>query len=258
MPTATYAEEHGYPIEEWLPDGLHATRKLRCAWGDRYTIRDAFMDQEYTLISGTGARCARVSVMPAPGQNKGALAVASYREALVTCEFEVGGPETVDLLSESIEPSGEFYTLPNGDGKGNYYFSWTGGAAGEFLSPDETPGVLIRSIDYTITKYRVATVPTSAYSLVGNVNDAAIHPKTSGLTGWTFAAETLLFHGPRPDRTIKSDGTFTWTVAYRFTYRPNGWNKFPRATGVTLGWESIYLVGGAEFKPYVLADFSVL
>ena len=72
----------------------------------------------------------------------------------------------------------------------------------------------------------------------------------------TFPAETLLYNPPRLERDITTEGARAWRVTYRFTYRPEGWNKFPRRGYDTM--ETVYKAGGAALEVYDTGDFTEL
>ncbi len=83
----------------------------------------------------------------------------------------------------------------------------------------------------------------------------------------TFPAETLLFQPPTIQRTINAIGELTWTVRYRFTFKPNkdkggtprGWNWYFRAkdgAGEEGDFEAMYNVGGNQYKQFPTDDFT--
>jgi len=250
-----FTELQGSPDETWTDERFSATRRLKCAWASRKTLAEELLETEYPLIADTSAYCRQVSITPHPGKNTGSGDESAYDYAIVTATWETS--EIEDLVSESLEPTAEFERLDH------KLFRWEN-ADGDALEKDEAPGRLIRGLEYVKTRYKQASVPAAALSLIGCVNQAAVSPVTPGLTGLSFAAETLLYQPPMLNRTIKTDGTGLWTITYRFTYRPNwdgatarGWNWYwwPAAQA----YKQIYsLKTSSVYVNYPTGDFTAL
>lgn len=107
--------------------------------------------------------------------------------------------------------------------------------------------------ELTYTWHQVPDVPDGAISdAQGLVNDGNF----DGLGGApTYPAETLLFQPPAVVRGRMVNGRVSWTIAYKFLYRPTGWNKFPAPDG------NDYRVGKIDALvrgPYLVADFNLL
>lgn len=231
------------------------------AAGPTTFAQDRTANPTYWLSVGSGAIALTVGATPFKAEQKGSDDVAAYEKALITVEYgpPKGGapPEDVEgvLMSESLEPTAEFLT------EDYTQFQWGSGATGIPLKENEAPGRLMRGLDYVVTLHQVTTLPASTLSHVGFVNSVAISPKTVGLTGLTFAIETLLYQPPTIQRVITTEGAKKWTVTKRYTYKPNwdganarGWNWFWRAeTGI---YEQLYLKGTDTVrKPYSSVAF---
>ena len=176
---------------------------------------------------------------------------ASYEDALVVTEYiwDRKTPQSngADLFSETLEPTAEFLTLDYTQ------FRWQNG---DPLTEGEAPGMLQRGLDYVLTHHNLQAIPSAALSLIGAVNDA---PVTSYTLGLCFAAGTLLFNPPCCQRRVAvgPNPTLTWTVTYRLTYKPQGWNYFWRTE--TQQFEQICLQSsGAVYNQYTPAPFTGL
>ena len=250
MPVA-YNEQHGSPHEDQDTRGFSATRVLDCAWADRLTLVGELISTAYPAKAA--AICVRIGVVPIEAEQLGigADGVCAYERALVTAEFETprgDGPETVEtqLMSESLEPTAEFLTLDYTK------FGW-GPASGKQtpLTAGEAPGRLIRGCDYVVTYYGIATIDIAIFNLMDSVNLAALTAKTAGLTGLSFAAETLLYQPPTLTRVYVGPTLIPkWNVTMRLTYKPNwfagtawGWNWFYNAELGTMA--QIYRIGAS-------------
>lgn len=166
-----------------------------------------------------------------------------YEAALVTINFST---EFSEVFSESLEPTAEFITLDH------RWFRW-GAPDGEVMKEEEAPGYLVRGINFCRTDYKLSSVATPVIALTGFVNEADI---SSSMLGITFQEETLLYAPPTVTHKYNSSGVSEFEITKKFTWKPEGWNKFFRSKTGT--WSSIYLAGGAEYKPYVPDDLSVL
>lgn len=248
MPTA-FEEMAGSPVEDFA-EAFTATRKLLVAWGSRYSLVGELEYSIYPYRPALIAYARSVSVEPFGNaitavDGNGLLA---YEKALVTVNYSLSSddPQTVDLVTESIEPNAEFRTLDFED------FRWSA-VDGDLLKEDEAASQLLPGHDYIIKFHNLATVPTAVVDLEGFVNAAAFATYTLGRT---YAAETLLFGGGTPSRRITSAGVDNFTLTERFHYKADGWNKFFRqATQIQ---ESIYHKTSGIHKNHPLGDFSTL
>jgi len=241
------SEEAGSPKEQSGVGGFGATVTLRCKFEDRQTVMDDILtnDLEYPRKTNSGAFARTGTATPDPkAQTSKDGQGINYEYAFVTInyeqqEFNSGGGGS-EIISESLTPNAEFITVdPDG-------LVW-GATDGPALKKKEAPGKLILGFDYIQTRYRVSSIATDYLNLLSHCNNNIV---TSSLLGLSFGIETVLYNGITPSRTIDSNGTGLWTVPASFGIRPTGWNMFWRAE--TQAWESIYIEGGAEFKPVPL------
>lgn len=190
--------------------------------------------------------------------------IAEYTHAILTVSYETpeyDQPEggEITYISESLEPSAEFMTLPT---KGLYW-----GAGGtQPLDDTEAPGKIVRLIDWVYTLHFVPYLPPAVMLLPGTVNMYDVYSRR---LNWWFAWGTLLCGNPSLRRETTNLGTTAWTITMRFTYRnagtfaaPLGWNVFPRPSIIdALGniyYDTIKNVNGNTVLIYPPADVSSL
>ncbi len=261
--TVTYEEMQGSPQEQNSKTGGTATRQLICAWGDRWTLMQEIIDEAYENLDPSSLIAINATSTPMLGANTGSGTVATYEKAIVSVEYttpKFEEDEGGDEKTESIEPYAEFLTV------GSRNLRWTD-TNGSPLVKDETPGILMQGLVYVFRKNFQTDLPDSVRELIGKVNVAAITPTSTGMEGFVFEAETLLFQPPSIVRTFDSDNNLTWDVEYRFMYKPNwdgttarGWNYFwnQNKTGGA-GFDKIYDVkAGGQYKHYLLGDFTTV
>ena len=255
-----YEELDLSPQEQVAPHNYTATCQFKCAWADRYDVMNYFAygsGQMYprwnipARVRGIGCvpfGAATGTLLDVVGQK-----LMQYEHALVTVQFVLDsqtpkGSGNEDLISESIEPTAEFQTISP------FGLVWESDFSG--LTPEEAPGILRRGLNFCLTRYNVPYVPTAILSLAGCCNAAPVACRYLGLT---FPAETLLFSPPQMQQKISTEGASPWTLNFRFSFKPHGWNKFWRSE--TGQWEAIYrhvVSGGGdvEIKPFPPGDFS--
>lgn len=229
---------------------MTASVTLRCAYLDRHALANDIISNRREWPKGgfvlpRAHSAAIVPVLtPATAEPVEAGQEVRYAEALVTINYS---SVITDLITHSIEPTAEFITL-------DYRrFRW-GAADGLSLAEEEAPGFLLRGLNLVVTEFEVLPpLPGSLISLPGSVNNAAL---SSALLGLSFGAETLLFAPPVVNMSRNSLGQVKTQLTKKFTYKPQGWNKYYRS--VTNSWESIYIAGGAEYKNYPPASFAGL
>jgi hypothetical protein len=262
-----FEELDGSPTEEWPEQGsLKATRVLKCAWTNRANLVLAlkggisagtlYVPADYPHF--TNCKCTSATARPfneGPSAFGGATNVAGYNFAAVTAQYGGsvagggGGSNSAgEPISESLEPAVEFMQLP-AEG-----FFW-GSTNGTHLKDEEAPGKGFYSLNYVYKRGGMSTIPSSVFTLIGKVNSGSV---TSYTLGQTFAAETLLYHPPLLDRVLNTDGTGSWAITMRFTYKPDGWNRFWRqGKSGGPGWDRIYNKDGPA-DPYLTGDFTTL
>lgn len=249
-PTAfnTY-EQHGSHQLVVSDSGVTATLQLRVAWADRHAIIDdlIYNGASYPYITDFQIPVKSVTCVP-----DGAKAISDgegliYPEALLTVNYDTAREVSDDdIISESLEPNLEFFTLPHQN------FRW-GSASGDPLAAEEAPGKLIVGFDYVQTRYNLASVPTTVTSELGKVNSGLV---TAPQLGLSFAAGTLLYASASPSRKVTTDGDNKWTIASKFSYRPSGWNNFWRAK--TQAYSSIYIAGGSQYNNFVAGTLPIV
>lgn len=259
--TAAYEEVDESPVEAYTSRGFEARRILQCDWQDRLVLAGQLRgglqagQQGYTYTPPqpyphyTPAVVADVRIEPfgAP-RASGVATELNYELARLTVEYRIPerGSDEQALVSESLEAAAEFLTLPAEK------FYWDSQAATP-ISESEAPAKLLRMLDWVYIRHQLVEVPSAVLGLVGCVNASAVTSTTLGLT---FPAETLLYNPPRLQREFTTEGAKAWSATFRFTYRPDGWNKFPRrGSGV---FQNMYDAGGQVFRPYTPADFTQL
>lgn len=252
--TITYNELEGSGKLTYRSEGgVVGERVFEVDWSDRLTFADELRGTVGQVIKTRPATfpglswlyCVDVAVEGA-GRVLGDSSVIAYDKAKVTARYEPGEFDENDdrlLVTESLEPSVEFLTMPS---EGLFWDN----AQEEPIAPEEAPGKLRRELDWVYTKHEVLSLPASTLSLLGYVNAASIKSPTLGLT---FAAETLLYHIKPLIREITTEGVQAWTVTYVFSYNGAGWNKYVRAGSATP--QTMYDGAGNEFKQYPTGDF---
>lgn len=242
-------EVAGSPSENYDdPRGvMKASVQLQCAWSDRHALVRDICGNRLDWPHSTGgpvpkAATASIAPMLTPDSPAADGQSIKYGQALVTINYTT---EIVDLITEAIEPTAEFITL-------DYRrFRW-GANDGPVLTEDEAPGLLVRGINFVRTELQVQLpIPDAVFDLVGYVNS---DPYSGSVIEKTFAAETLLYAPPSINVGFNSSGQHSAQVTKKFTYKPQGWNKFFRP--LTNSWVDIYVAGGAIFKSYTPTVFT--
>lgn len=267
--TVDFEELEGSPTEGFNSVGFEATRVLKCAWADRLVLASqlkggtfvtggsAVYFKPYAYSAFTAARVDSVGVVPFDDNHPVAAGVgsgtqtASYSFAKLTVLYKTGkdpdkdDDSTAKLIEESIEPFAEFLTLP-ADG-----FFWDD-PDGEPLTAEEAPGKLYKGINWVYARSGIVGLPAAMFDLIGKVNSGSLHSKTLNRD---FDAETLLYNPPILRRQTTADGNGAWTVEYRFSYKPQTWQKFWR--NATKTWSRIFTANGPA-DPYETGDFTQL
>ncbi len=237
--TEEYDDENGL---------MSASVTVRCAYVDRHLVAgDACANRRPWPKGAFGLvpKASRASI-------KGELNLGSVTNdmwfpltALVTLYYTT---RTADIITESLEPTQQGIRL-------DYrMFRWASGS-GDMLSEEEAPSFLVRGINFVRTSYYVQPpLDPDLLSLNGFVNDSAF---SSTLLTLTFDEETLLFGPPVINRKLNSNGVQQFDVVKKWTYQPNGWNKYYRTQDDA--WEEIFLVGASTpTKSYPRGDMTSL
>lgn len=268
IPFEEVADPVRSPQEEDGENGFRATRTLQCNWADRLTLasqllkayvvsqsgRVFLIGDKYPYRSRAYVKNIR-GIQPVGVSSQGGSAgQISWPHARLTVEYgerdfdpsPSGGSSDSALVvaEETFDQSGEFLTLPN---KKLYWDS----SQNEPVENAEAPGFLVDMIDWTYSfTEKNSSLPAAFKDDIYKVNSVQI---TSRSLGITFAAEELLYLGPRVRRQIFSDGDVAMNVDLRYRFRRGTWNKFFRSANATP--QQIYDDSGAVFKPYETADF---
>jgi len=246
--TVACCEMQATVSETWSEDAVTAQVQLMCDWTDRHSLaadillnRRVFPALSAWAFPPRAVSCA-IAMFPAKGTASGQE--LDYEKAIVTVAYSTAAE--ADLVSESLEPTVEFLT------QDYRRFRWTD-EDGDLLLEGEAPGVQLRGLNLVRTLYRVEPpLPAVLLTGVGGVNDTTY---VSSLLGLTFAAETLLFVPPVLSRSITTAGAGAWQIGLKFSFKPNGWNKYFRAATNT--WERIFSIdSGAVHNNYPLVDYS--
>lgn len=263
----SYVELDNSPRECLVENGVKITRRFMCAWADRWDLMAELRGNTYSP-GGTIATCREACAEPFPGKNLGTGSTSAWEKAIVTATWETAGisgggggePVGAELISESIEPMSQHLTLP--------YEKYVWASDNQTLKTEEAPFKLAGGGCYVLTRHQLETVPTACLSLVGKINSAVVTPLTAGLTGLSFAAQTLLMDNPPAitrvfRKTIAGVLSPGWTVTIRLQYNPNwdgatarGWNWFWRQD--IEDFDRIKIKGGAIVLPYPVASFAGL
>ncbi len=191
-----------------------AERVIRCAWTDAPAISfylmggsqliggivvfqpaQAFSPQLPYLFPET------INVEGEGGKSQDANGICAYERAVLTMRYTPLGVE--ETGSQDLEFGKEIISLP-GDG-----VKWNGTST---PLPFSVP-ITIPTVCVTQSKANLTSLP------IPQILAAFAAPlDSSGLFG--SQSETLLIDGGRAARTFTSAGTSTWTVQYRWLYRP--------------------------------------
>jgi len=246
-----FNEMAGSPVEDFAED-FTATRRLMVAWGDRYAMVAALEFTTYPYLPVMEAYARSVSVVPfGAKQSAAGGGFVTYEKAEITVTYRLSSedPQTVDLVTEAVEPNAEFRTLDYED------FRW-GSTDGDVLNEDEAPSQLLRGHDYILKFHKLPVVPVAVIDLEGYVN---AFPFATYTLGRTYAAETLLFGGGTPSRKITSAGVENFTLTERFHFKATGWNEFFRqAAPEASAYQAIYHKDKGLHRNHPLANFASL
>jgi len=267
--TIAYERVPGFPREEITPEGISIVDKFQCAYADRVTLAKEMLgfvvgstlhlpdeydagDEPLRYVYAKKAEMEPLGGIDTNGDYSKAFVTIHYGTLNYDAELPDEAGTTV-FVSEGIEPSAEFITL----GRQGLYFG-TGATAVSLENANvEAPARVLRMIDWVYTIHRVPYLPSAIWTHVGCVNNAAVYSRTLNKT---FAAETLLCGNPSLEREFTSAGVTAWTITFRFSYRPEGWNKFPRTDNAGAGGVNFEAItdGTNAIPIYPLANFGQL
>lgn len=236
-----YEELVDSPKETFTEKGATVVRDILTPWSNRINLATKFKGrsrydgknwfytppQEWPDIPQ--AEVTTVDIKPfdeKPFRQNNDRRFAGYKMAQLTVKYQTPDSSTEEqqddngeelLVSEDIEPHGEFITLPY-----NKFF-WKDHTP---IAETEAPSRVIRTFTWVYTRHKMQAIPSFMLDFIGTVNE---HEVTSKTLRFNFAAETLLFDEPRLSRDITTLGVKAWRVTMRMIYRPYTWQKFWRA-----------------------------
>lgn len=218
----------GYPKEGWdfSDDGGYEyklTNKYLCPTADKSAVINSIM-------YGVGPGPLK-SIGSEPFDNK-----TNPEMYTISATWSLDARLSTDtLLVESIEPNCEFLTLDTDQLK------WADGTA---INSSAAPGVLIKSFDWSLTRYKANAVPEWVFDAIGKVNQQVYH---SYAFGKAFAAGTLLL-GSFSINKETSQANINYTNGFKFSFRSQTWNKF---YNTKLGnWQYIVDADNNAIYPY--------
>lgn len=259
MPVS-YEELDGYPIEKW-DGGFTATRMLKCAWGDRYTLVDELSGSSsyYPYLGTSTAYPASATIRPFGKQEayvSGTTTdtrMAQYDYATVEVNYSLYAPRynllTSKFISEYLGPWTEFLTADPSK------FTWTSGS-NTAIDDNEAFGKLSTGLVYILTFHHITTIPDAAYTLCDYCNASTVDSYTLGKT---FPAQSLLYALHSATRDLQLGKYPSWRLSYVFRYRPVSWNYRWNAGLTPPAFAPVYVKGTstqAMFHP--TGDFSTL
>lgn len=260
--TVPFEEHEDSPSETQSDDAFEAQRDLICAWDDRLTLATQLLGRsvdlggaDFTIFPPNGyphndsAKARRVQIAPfKPGvpDDESSDEESHYPQALVAVNYSTSGGPLFDQnddkgREESITSAVEYLmaapeTLQFSDGT--------------IIRDIEVPAKLLNTLVYQVTLFKLPAIRDSMLDNAGKVN-------SSGLTATTlnkvFGAETLLYEPGEFRRNVQPNGDVEWTADLKFSYRPDGWNKFWNFKADA--FQAIETPDGTTKNPYPTADF---
>lgn len=237
--SVTYSEVDGWPKSRWENGEFVGDRRLRCAWGDRYTLisqLDTYPDNQWPYPDGPDDAIIRSVAIQGIGKQGASAGLATYLKALLDVRYSTLGPRYVanhGLLIESLQPNVEAHERDHG------LFRWDSNS-GHPLREGEAPQQHLYFAEYVLDYRRALALPGEwLLSRIGSCNS---NPVGTYLLGLIFPVETMLYVPP----TIRTSWSLGGAVRYDFTLRykvhPVGWNYFWRQS--TAQFERMYIGGG--------------
>lgn len=167
---------------------------------------------------------------------------APMRHDHALCDVQYAPPE--EEFSETVDNAAQMITLPK------WRFRWSNG---RMLADGEEPSRLVRTQKITRSYKYFPIMPAWCYTNVGKVNANYIT-----LGGHTCPPETVLFEGATASRRVNPAGTWGWEVNGKWTFNPNGWNRWFNT--IAGQWLEFMTWNAATsqwtvFKMYELAEF---
>jgi hypothetical protein len=255
--TVAVEELDDSPQESWQDGRFTATRRFVCAWADRRTLTRellggyAFRSVTYPGVSAAPVRS--VNVRPFHRRVQTPMSdpnteVNGYERALVEVVYGTDNEDPQAETTERFEPSAEFIGLKTQG------LRW-GAPDGPALEPTEAPGKLVVLTDWVYRVRRLSRLPEAITDLVGRVNEAAVY---SQALDRNFEAGTLLYNAYSIEQENYPEGPSTRSVEMRFTYKPQGWNRFWRGDLQGGAWAEVFTEQGHPLRAYPSGNFAEL
>lgn len=179
---------------------------------------------------------------------------ADYEYSVITIKYEEPQFEYGESTlyggyvswKETLRSASEFITLAQ---EGLY---WGIGGGKVEIEDFEAPTLINVMTEWIVEVESIRTIPANLEDYPGKIN-SGIATTRSGLT---FPISTLLCSGIEKEVHVTPSG-HTWNATFRFLYRKEGWNYFPRPSTVAaaISWERI--TDGTNNKQfYESADFT--
>jgi len=230
-------------------NGISCSVQLMCLWDERWDLVDDIMGNPRTwpyVTTGFTPAPVEATLREWPQGAKwgtdGAEQACSFEFAAVQFDYS---SQLLENAVETIEPSMEAMPLDH------RLFTW-GTGNGQSLAENEAPPRILRSLIFGRTRYNLGALPATFLSAIGCTNDA---PYSSASLGITFATDTLLYLPAPASRSFYNVGAGGYTATFKFAYKPDGWNKYWRASTQTNS--PLYLPDGAtRYWAYQQIDFS--
>ena len=268
----------GSPKETLGDKGWEAIVEMLVPWSMRAAVLEDVVGNNRLYPHLMGLSCAYAisgSSQPYEGEvpqssGAGASDAAQYTAAHLTIKYgrshtnqnHSGEGTGRELYTEQLDFTDEHLKL-----KGKQY-QWGHDTGSTYMDDELSPVIIVRGFEYTQVRYNQLVIPTSIMSLLGTSNAA---PYVCPLLGVTLPAESMLFAPPTLQRKVLSSGLNLWTITYKLSGKPTGWNKAWNPNGgieidgfKTGGWEYFYQAGAGvsasvstnPVKNYPPADWS--
>lgn len=242
-----YTELDGSPRPWWRDGRFRATRRLKCAWDDRVQIMLALGENPGWLYPyPDGPQNALVRDIKPVGHGEHSLdegGLASYSECILLIEHDTEGPQFSGgvLLKEWFRPMAMHLPMDH------RRFMWDAAEGGTHIEQYEAPTFIYYGMEYVVTYYRRPQVPANIAAYLGTCNANAVTASTLAVT---FPAQTLLYRPPHIETTVRSNGTMTYDITWRYAYHAAGWNTFWRRGANPAAFENLYYAGVGQYIQY--------
>jgi hypothetical protein len=294
MPHVTYSEPTLTVLAEELPGSpvefydneigasvFQATRRLVCAWSDRFKLMTEYggsvsftggtagstltvtrphlypWSTDANLGTDFDVRVKRIELEPfspkVESETAGVVArvaapKAKYDHVLAVVTYS---SEVQSFITQSFEAASEHLIIP----PEQLYWDV---AKTEPIKAEEAPGFRFEIMEWVVNEF---VVPISYLQVLGDdiaaapgkVNSVAIK---SGVLDRIFPIETLLMQPVDINVNPLPSGGLGYSATFRMAYREDGWNKFWRLDDTGIGaWAVMYDGSGNQINPFQTVDF---